>query len=309
MLRRALVYLSERPGLQRMVLSTAVARRAAARFVAGDTLQEAVPAVRALNRRGMHASLNYLGEKATTIDDALAAARAYTTMLQTIQAAGLDCNLSVKLTQLGIDIAPAQCEASMRHILAAAQHTGNFIRIDMESAAYVDRTLDLYRQLRGDGFDDIGIVLQSYLYRTEHDLESLLPLRPRIRLVKGAYAEPASIAYPKKADVDASYRRLAERLLQATPIPAIATHDERLIDHAQAYARTRGLGPASFELQMIYGIRRDLQERVVDEGYQLRVYVPFGTQWFPYFMRRLAERPANIAFVLRSLVAERRRPR
>ncbi len=304
MLRRVLVALSEQPRLQQAILSTPGARRAAARFVAGDTLAEAVRVVQALNHRSIRASLNCLGEKTTTRDDALAAAHVYTTMLQTIQAEHLDCNLSVKLSQLGIDSHPEACQASMRDLLTVAQHTGNFVRIDMESAAYVDRTLALYRQLRGAGLDNVGIVLQSYLRRTERDLDALLPLRPRVRLVKGAYAEPPAVAYPRKADVDASYRRLLERLLRDAPAPAIATHDERMIAHAKAYAH--GLLPASFEFQMIYGVRRDLQERLVAEGFAMRVYVPFGTQWFPYFMRRLAERPANLGFVLRSLVLERR---
>ncbi len=307
MLKQALVALSERPGLQRIVLSSAAARRAAARFVAGDTLAEAVPAVRALNGLLMQVSLNYLGEKTTTRDEIRAAAEAYTTTLQVIRADGLDCNISVKLTQLGLDLDPGLCQASMREILTAAQHTGNFVRIDMESALYVDRTLDLYRRMRDEGFDNVGIVLQSYLYRTEKDLDALISLRPRVRLVKGAYAEPASIAYPKKVDVDANFHRLIERLLQSAPLPAIATHDERLIEHAKAYARARGIGPASFEFQMIYGVQRDLQERIVADGYRMRVYVPYGAQWFPYFMRRLAERPANIGFVLRNLVLERRR--
>jgi len=306
MLRRVLVALSESPRLQQVVLATPGARRAASRFVAGDTLAEAGSAVQALNRRDIRASLNCLGEKTTTREDALATAQVYTTILQTIAAERLDCNLSVKLSQLGLDSFPEVCEASMRALLAEAQRMGNFIRIDMENSAYVDRTLELYRQLRRAGFDNVGVVLQSYLRRTAHDLEALLPLRPHVRLVKGAYAEPASIAFPRKADVDANYRRLLERLLEQAPMPAIATHDEHLIDYAKAYARAHQIAPGSFEFQMIYGVRRDLHERLVSEGYSMRVYVPFGTQWFPYFMRRLAERPANIGFVLRNLVLERR---
>ncbi len=306
MLRRVLVALSESPKLQRTVLSFAAARRAAARFVAGDTLPEAVAVVRTLNGRGMRGSLNCLGEKTTTREEAQAAAQVYHQMLQTIHAERLDCNISVKLTQLGIDLDEVLCESAMRDVLAAAQQRGNFVRIDMESSAYVDRTLDLYRRLRHAGYDNVGIVLQSYLRRTERDLESLLSLGPRIRLVKGAYAEPASIAYPRKADVDANFRRLSERLLQSVPLPAIATHDPRLIDDAKAYANAHAINTDSFEFQMIYGVRRDLQERIVADGYRMRVYVPFGTQWFPYFMRRLAERPANIGFVLRNLLLERR---
>ncbi len=304
MLRRVLVALSESPRLQRTVLSFAAARRAAARFVAGDTLPEAVAVVRTLNGRGMRGSLNCLGEKTTTREEAHAAAQVYQQMLQAIHAERLDCNISVKLTQLGIDLDPALCEGSMRDVLVAAQQRGNFVRVDMESSAYVDRTLDLYRRLRYSGYDNVGIVLQSYLRRTERDLEALLSLGPRIRLVKGAYAEPASIAYPRKADVDANYRRLSERLLQSAPMPAIATHDQRLIDHAKAYAQAHAINSESFEFQMIYGVRRDLQERIAREGYPMRIYVPFGAQWFPYFMRRLAERPANMLFILRAVLQE-----
>lgn len=307
MLRQVLVALSERPGLQRTLLAVPGSRRAVARFVAGDTLGEAVIAVRALNEQGIHASLNLLGEMTTTREDALAIAQTYATILQTIHSERLDCNLSVKLSQLGLDRFPDVCEASMQTLLVGAKATGNFVRIDMESSAYVDRTLALYRRLRTAGFSNVGIVLQSYLRRTESDLESLLPLAPRVRLVKGAYFEAASVAYPKKTDVDGNFRRLSERLLSSAPMPAIATHDERMIDHAKAYAHTHGISPTSFEFQMIYGVRRDLQERIVAEGYPMRVYVPFGTQWFPYFMRRLAERPANVMFILRAVFQEARR--
>ncbi len=306
MLRQALLYLSENQALQRFVLSTAAARSAAARFVAGDTLPEAVTAVRALNDGAITASLNYLGEKTAIRDNAVTAARFYMTMLQTIRTEGVKANISVKLTQLGIHLDPDQCETLMREILTTAQRAANFVRIDMESSAYVDPTLTLYRRLRDDGIENVGIVLQSYLRRTAEDLESLLLLHPKVRLVKGAYAEAAAVAYTKKGDVDANYRHLAERLLTAAPMPAIATHDERLIEHTQAFARAHGIATSSFEYQMIYGVRRDLQERLAREGYLIRVYVPFGTQWFPYFMRRLAERPANVGFVLRSLLLEHR---
>ncbi len=306
MFRRVLVALSESPRLQRAVLSRAAARRAAARFVAGDTLPEAVAVARELNGRRLRGTLNCLGEMTTTREEARAAAQVYHQLLQTIGAEGLESNISVKLTQLGIDHDPGSCEELMRDLLVAAQQRNNFVRIDMESAAYVDRTLDLYRRLRHAGFDNVGIVLQSSLRRTAGDLEALLSLHPRIRLVKGAYAEPASIAYPRKADVDANYRRLCERLLQSTPMPAIATHDQRLIDYAKMYAQAHAIRPGSFEFQMIYGVRRDLQEQIAGEGYPMRVYVPFGTQWFPYFMRRLAERPANVLFVVRAILLEAR---
>lgn len=306
MLRQALLYLSENRFLNERVLTSAAARRAASRFVAGETLQQAVRVVRSLNAEGMTASVDLLGEKTSDQKSALLAADQYVTILRATAREQLDCNVSLKLTQLGLDVDPGLCEASLRRLLGVAKETSNFIRIDMEGSAYVNGTLALYRRLRADGFDNVGVVLQSYLYRTESDLEALLPLHPRIRLVKGAYAEPPSVAYPRKADVDASFRRLIERLLMSGPYPAIATHNLRLIEHAKASARRRNIPSAAFEFQMLYGIRRDLQRQILRNGYRMRVYVPFGAQWFPYFMRRLAERPANLGFVLRSLVLERR---
>lgn len=306
MLRQILLYLSENHFLNERIVSSGAARRTASRFVAGESLPQAVAVVRSLNAEGMTASLDLLGEKTSDQKSALLAADQYVTILRTTAREQLDCNVSLKLTQLGLDVDPGLCEASLRRLLGVAKETSNFIRIDMEGSAYVNGTLALYRRLRADGFDNVGVVLQSYLHRTDSDLESLLRLRPRIRLVKGAYAEPASVAYPRKADVDSSFRRLTERLLTSASYPAIATHDARLIEHAREFALSRSIPPASFEFQMLFGIRRDLQRRIRDEGYRMRVYVPFGTQWFPYFMRRLAERPANLGFVLRNLLAEGR---
>jgi proline dehydrogenase len=287
------------------VLELGAARRAARRFVAGEDLSDAMAAVRDLNARGMTASLDHLGEKVSDLPSAAAAAADYRGILDGIARQHVEGNISLKLTQLGLDVDPAACAQFLREIVGAARGDGNFVRIDMESSACVDRTLALYRGLRGEGFDNVGIVLQSYLYRTARDLEELLPLHPSVRLVKGAYAEPAEIAYPRKADVDASFRRLAERVLDAAPYPAIATHDEALIEHTKTHAAARGIPADRFEFQMLYGIRRDLQEQIVRQRYRMRVYVPFGRQWFPYFMRRLAERPANVGFVLRNLIAER----
>ena len=304
MLRQALLSLSENRFLNERVLTSSAARRAASRFVAGDTLERAVPVVRRLNAEGMTASLDLLGEKTSDQKSARLAGDQYVTILRTIAREHLDCNVSLKLTQLGLDVDPGLCEASLRALLDVAREVTNFIHIDMESSAYVNGTLALYRRLRADGVDHVGVVLQSYLYRTESDLETLLPLRPRIRLVKGAYAEPPAVAYPQKSDVDAKFRALTERLLPSAPGAAIATHDPRLIEHTKAFARSRDIPPDAFEFQMLYGIRRDLQRQIRDEGYRLRVYVPFGTQWFPYFMRRLAERPANVKFVLRSVLSE-----
>ncbi|HEV8354385.1 MAG TPA: proline dehydrogenase family protein [bacterium] len=307
MLRQLFLYLSENPGVHKAVLNLGPARRAAARFVAGEELADAIAAVRDVNTRGMTASLDHLGEKVADLSSAQLAAADYRQILDEIARRRVDCNVSLKLTQLGLDVDPAACGELLRDLVAAARDHGNFVRIDMESSAYIDRTLELYRGLRADGRDNVGVVLQSYLFRTERDLDALLPLAPRVRLVKGAYAEPPAVAFPRKADADAAFARLSERLLDAAPYPAIATHDEALIDHTKTYARSRGISADRFEFQMLYGIRRDVQARLVAEGYRMRVYVPFGRQWFPYFMRRLAERPANVGFVLRSLVSERRR--
>ncbi|MGH2348869.1 MAG: proline dehydrogenase family protein [bacterium] len=304
MLRNLFLYLSENPRVHHAVLRSSAARRAAARFVAGEELDGAVATVRDLNARGMTASLDHLGEKVSDPASAQAAAGAYRRILDEIARSHIDCNISLKLTHLGLDLDARTCGRLLRDIVAAARGHGNFVRIDMESSAYVDRTLALYQGLRADGLDNVGVVLQSYLYRTAHDLDDLLPMAPRVRLVKGAYAEPADVACARKADVDAAFRRLAERLLDAAPVPAIATHDEALINHARAYAAARRIPPDRYEFQMLYGIRRDLQERLVGQGFRVRVYVPFGRQWFPYFMRRLAERPANVGFVLRSLLRE-----
>ncbi len=305
MLRQFFLYLSENRTLNDRVINTGAARRAAARFVAGEGLDQAIAAVRTLNARGMTASLDHLGEKVSDLASAAAAAADYRGMLDEIARQRVDGNVSLKLTQLGLDLDRPACERLLGEVVAVAADHANFVRIDMESSAYVDATLTIYHRLRDRGIDNVGVVLQSYLYRTEQDLDALLPLQPRVRLVKGAYAEPPEIAYPRKADVDAAFRRLAERLLEAAPYPAIATHDPVLIEHAKAFASSRGIAPDRFEFQMLYGIRRDLQEQVVRAGYRMRVYVPFGRQWFPYFMRRLAERPANVGFVLRSLISER----
>jgi proline dehydrogenase len=308
-LRKLFLYLSENPRVHRAVLEFRAARTAAARFVAGEELHDAIAAVRAVNARGMTASLDHLGEKVSDPASAQAAAADYRQTLDEIARSRVDCNISLKLTQLGLDLDPDTCGRLLRDIVVAAREQGNFVRIDMEDSAYVARTLALYRGLRADGLDNVGVVLQSYLYRTERDLDDLLPMAPRVRLVKGAYAESPDVAFPNKADVDAAFRRLAERLLDAAPYPAIATHDEALIGHARNHAAARGISSDRFEFQMLYGIRRDLQERLVGQGYRMRVYVPFGRQWFPYFMRRLAERPANVGFVLRSLLRESpRRP-
>ncbi len=303
-LRAFFIYLSQHRGMQRFVLRNPVTRRASRRFVAGETLAEGVAAVRALNGLGIHASLNYLGEKTTTPAEAEEAAGRYLEILETITRERLDCNLSIKLSQLGLAGDAALAERLLRRILEAADREGVFVRIDMEESALVDPTLALWRRVWEEGHTNVGLVIQSYLRRSEQDVADLVETGVRIRLVKGAYLEPPAVAYPRKADVDAAYRRLTEVLLRRGTYPAIATHDPRMIAHARAVAAGDGIGPERFEFQMIYGVRRDLQAALVRQGYHVRVYVPFGEQWYPYFMRRLGERPANVLFLLRSVFAE-----
>lgn len=304
MLREAFIRLSESPRAQAFVLRNGMARRAARRFVAGETLTEAVAATRQINAAGAHASLNYLGEKTTSRAEAEGAAGRYGEILRTITVERLDCNLSIKLSQLGLAIGESFAEGLVRRVLETARAEGIFVRIDMEESALVDATLALWRRLWGDGLTNAGVVLQSYLYRTPADVEALVGTGVRIRLVKGAYLEPPSVAHPRKADVDAAYRALTEGLLRRATYPAIATHDPQMIAHARAVAEREGIGRDRFEFQMIYGVRRDLQQVLAREGFHLRVYIPFGEQWYPYFMRRLGERPANVFFILRSLIAE-----
>ncbi len=280
-------------------------RAFARRFIAGETVEDAIAAVRAIQAQGLHSTLDYLGESVTSLAAAETATREYLSLVEAVDRAGVERNLSLKLTQLGLDVDRAICVDNLRRILRAAAPCGFFVRIDMESSAYTDATLDIFETIWKLGDRGVGIVLQSCLYRTEKDFERVNALGARIRLVKGAYREPRSVAHQHKSDVDAAYMRLARRLLTEGTYPAIATHDEDMLNEVKRFAAERGLARETFEFQMLYGIRRDLQNALRDDGYRMRVYVPFGREWFPYFMRRLGERPANVAFVLRSLIAER----
>ncbi|MDR5683140.1 MAG: proline dehydrogenase family protein [Armatimonadota bacterium] len=307
MLRQLFVWLSERKDLQAFVTRNRLAHRAARRFVAGDTLEDACRVLGELNTQGMLATLDFLGERTTNPTEAHAAAAMYRRVLATIAQRRLGANVSLKLTQMGIDLSWDLCMENMVGICDEAAQYGNFVRIDMESSHYTQMTLDLYRELRRRGYgpDTVGVVIQAYLYRSERDVEDLIAEGARVRLCKGAYAEAPDVAYPRKRDVDRNFVRLMERLLVAGRYPAIATHDEAIINHAKRFCRQREIPPTRYEFQMLYGIRRDLQRRLVREGYNLRIYVPFGTEWYPYFMRRLAERPANVGFLLLSLLRER----
>lgn len=305
MLRQTLLYLSSQPTIFKFVRDNALAKRFAGRFVAGESLEEALAAVERLNRRGISASLDLLGESVRNELEARASGQEYLRMLDRIQERQLDANVSVKLTAMGLDISEELCVAIMHDILIRARDYRTFVRIDMESSAYTERTLRLFEDRLYPSYpENVGIVLQSYLYRTQADVERAIALRCRVRLCKGAYQEPPSVAYPEKRDVDENFVRCMHRLMFEGNYPGLATHDEAIIAEAKRFARERQIGSERYEFQMLYGVRRDLQLRLLREGYRIRVYVPFGTQWYPYLMRRLAERPANLAFITGSVMRE-----
>jgi Proline dehydrogenase len=277
-------------------------RLGAGRFVPGETLDECVVSLRALNEQGLHANTTILGEGVRSAQEAEAVAAEYERVLERLAAEELGVNIALKLTHVGLELDEEAAYANLIRVVDAAARLGNFIRIDMEDSRFVDATLRIYRHLRAEGRDNVGCVLQAYLYRSEEDLRDLLPLRPNLRIVKGAYLEPESIAYPRKADVDAAYVRLLEQGLSGGAYVCVATHDERLIEHVIAYAEEHGIGRDRFELQMLYGIRPQLQLDLVRRGYKVLVATPYGPEWYPYLMRRLGERPANLLFFARSFL-------
>ena len=272
----------------------------AARFVAGESLDECVAVLRRLNDQGLFANTTLLGEDVSDAEEARAVGAEYERILERLHAEGLRANVALKLTHLGLDLGPDLAHENVRRIVERAAELGNFVRIDMEYSAVVDTTLELYRRLREAGLDNVGTVLQSYLYRSEGDLDALLPLAPNLRFVKGAYLEPPEVAYPEKPDVDAAYVRLVERSLRGPGYTAIATHDERLIEHAVSFTEKEGIARDRFEFQMLYGVRPQLQLDLAGRGFKVLVATPFGPEWFPYLMRRLAERPANVGFFVRN---------
>jgi proline dehydrogenase len=303
-LREALIALSESATARRFVRSAPGARTMASRFVAGETVDAAVRAAQALNQAGMSVSLDYLGESVKTRDEARAAAAMYVRMLERIAQEKLNANVSLKLTQMGQDIDESFLHQNLSQVLDRARALDIFVRFDMESSAYTQRTLDFFRRLWEEGYRNIGVVIQSYLHRSVADIEQLNRTGVRVRLCKGAYQEPATVAFPDKADVDANYVRLMRMLLLHGNYPGLATHDERMIQAARDLIERNGQQTSDFEFQMLYGVRRDLQQRLVAEGYKLRVYVPFGEAWYPYLMRRMAERPANLLFVVNAVLRE-----
>jgi proline dehydrogenase len=301
MMKSALLYISRSEGFKNFLTRFKSFNKVTHRFVAGEELVEAGEAIRRLNKKGISATFDHLGESIESEAETRAEVVEYTHVLEHIDANRLESNVSVKLTQLGLDIDPALCYENTRALVETAARYGNFVRIDMEDSPKTDATLDIFNRLR-DEFENVGIVIQSYLYRSEKDVESLLARGARIRLCKGAYDEPASVAFPQKADTDANYIKLMKMLLSSGIYHGIATHDEKMIAATTQYAAGQGIGPDRYEFQMLYGVRRDLQERLVRQGYRMRVYVPYGEFWYPYFMRRLAERPANAWFVLKNMM-------
>lgn len=306
-MRAMLFKLSQNHTMQSAFSRYRFAQRAARRFIAGERLEEAISVIRGLNAKNILATLDHLGENTTNEREAIAAANEYLKILDAIAQTRVQSEISLKLTQMGLDISDVLCLENMRRILERARMHQNFVCIDMESSAYTDRTLTIYERLRRDGCDNVGIVIQSYLRRSERDIERLIQWGAKVRLCKGAYQELPSIAFPAKRDVDANYLKLLEKLFSPRAqekgvYPAIATHDEKLIRWAIHYVEEHEIPRDRFEFQMLYGIRRDLQLKLAQEGYRVRVYVSYGTHWYPYFMRRLAERPANVLFLVKNLV-------
>ncbi|GAB4578072.1 MAG: proline dehydrogenase [Anaerolineales bacterium] len=316
MLRGMLIRLSKAGWARRMVTSWPLAWKVSSRFVAGETLRDAVRTIKALNQKGLYATLDHLGEHTTTQAEAQNAVAHILQSLDVVYGEKLQSSVSIKLTQIGLGVDDLLCAENLGHILGYARELGIFVRIDMEDSPYVDETLHLFHWFRDQGFENVGIVLQAYLYRSMDDARKVVENGSRVRLVKGAYREPPILAYPKKKDADANFDRLTDMLIAAAlthgcppvsadgrvpPIPAIASHDVARIRYAKMAAARAGLPKPALEFQMLYGIRRDLQEALRAEGYPVRIYVPYGSEWYPYFMRRLAERPANLWFFISNL--------
>ena len=317
MLRSFLIYLSKASWARRIITSWDFAWRAASRFVAGETPESALEAIARLNEKGIDCTLDHLGEHTTTPEIAVKATKDILFILDAIENNGLRANVSIKLTQVGLALDEELCAQNLERILDYAEEHHNFVRVDMEDSPWIDKTLGIYHRMRDNcGCENVGVVLQAYMYRSKADMAKILAKDGRVRVCKGAYKEPPEIAYPDKKEVDRNYDRLARQLIDGAlasgaptisadrkvpPIPAIATHDEQRIINAKAYAQEVGLPKDALEFQLLYGIRRELQEQLAAEGYPVRVYVPYGTEWYPYFTRRLAERPANLWFFLSNL--------
>ena len=300
--RSALIYLSRQERLKEFAANFKPFKKLTTRFIAGQNIEEAIAAIKEINSRGCSASFDHLNESVTSAAEAEAEVNEYVSVLARIQQSGIDSNVSIKLTQFGLEIDPELAYRNARRVVAEAARRGNFVRVDMEGSNVTQATIDLFKRLRSEfGLNDVGIVLQSYLYRTLEDARDLLKIPARIRICKGAYNEPAGVAFPEKAKVDSNYIEVMKLLLSSGIYHGIATHDPKIIDATIAFVQREGISKDAFEFQMLYGIRRDLQEQLARDGYRMRVYVPYGKHWYPYFMRRLAERPANIWFVVKNL--------
>lgn len=299
MMRAILLWFSRQKWLKNLFMKFFISRAVVKRFVCGEELEDAIQAVKNLNEKGLIATIDHLGEEVTNWDEAQKAAQFYHEILEAIYKSKVNSNASLKLTQMGLKVDFEKCHDSVEKIVQKSKSFGNFIRIDMEGSDVTGITLDLFYSLRKK-YDNVGIVVQTYLYRTEKDVEDILNLKGRIRLCKGAYKEPTSVAFPKKKEVDDNFIKLTKVLLKSGVYHGIATHDEKLVDFTKKFTQEENISKESFEFQFLYGIRSDLQESLAKEGYNVRVYVPYGTEWYPYFMRRLAERPANLFFLLKN---------
>lgn len=301
--RSALIYLSRHEGLKDFAARFSLFKKLTTRFVAGETIEEAVAAIKELNAEGCTASFDHLNESVANAAEAEGEVREYLGILEQIDQSVIRSNVSIKLTQFGLELDPELAYKNARNIVAEAARRGNFVRVDMESSAVTQATIDIFKQLRSEfGLNNVGIVLQSYLRRTFDDAQELVKLPARIRICKGAYNEPPEVAFPDKQDTDNNYVRVMQLLLSSGVYHGIATHDPKMIDATIAFAQREGISKDAFEFQMLYGVRRDLQRQLARDGYNMRVYVPYGKHWYPYFMRRLAERPANIWFVLKNVL-------
>ncbi|MBA3712974.1 MAG: proline dehydrogenase family protein [Pyrinomonadaceae bacterium] len=300
--RNALLYLSRHEGLKDFATRFSPFKKLTTRFVAGEDIEQTIAEIRKLNALGCTASFDHLNESVTRVEETNEEVREYLRILSRIDDTGIRSNVSIKLTQFGLDVDPELTYGNARTVVADAARRGNFVRVDMEGSAVTQVTLDIFKRLRGEfGIDDVGIVVQSYLRRTETDVRELLKIPARIRLCKGAYNEPPEVAFPDKKDVDDNYIKLMRMLLSSGVYHGIATHDPRMIEATINFVGREGIGKNAFEFQMLYGVRRNLQEQLARDGYNMRVYVPYGKHWYPYFMRRLAERPANVWFVMKNM--------
>jgi proline dehydrogenase len=301
MLKGTLLYLAHNSTMRNFVMHNRATRAVSRRFVAGEVVEDAIEATRALNKENMHVSLDHLGENVSDAKEAMSAAQDYIAILDCVKQASVDANISIKLTALGLDISQELCEQNVCRILEHAQQVPIFVRIDMEGSAYTEQTVDITLRMHKQ-YEHVGTVIQSCMHRSKKDVEQLIAQGVRVRLVKGAYKEPKIVAFQQKSEVDHNFIRLMTMLLQRGNYPAIATHDEAIINATCKFARDNGISKSAFEFQMLYGIRRDLQEKLVNQGYNMRIYVPYGSQWYPYLMRRMAERPANLLFVMSNAI-------